>query len=658
MHNVGSGNSRRLGVVLDITERKLAEERLRESEENFRRLVESTAAVIWQADARTWLFTYVGPQAARLLGYPLQQWYEKDFWISHIHPDDREGAVATCLARSCEMQDFQFDYRMIKADGTVVWIHDIVNCQRADDRPAQLRGIMLDVTERKAAEQALRESEDRFRTVANAAPVMIWVTDRDKACTFTNSGWLDFTGRPKGHELGSGWTECIHPDDVASAVETYSRAFDLRQGFDMEYRLRRHDGEYRSIQDKGVPRYASDGTFLGYIGICIDVTESRNAQRSLEAQRSFLHQVIDINPNFIFAKDRQGRFMLANQAIADAYGVTVDELIGRTDADLSPNMQEVEFFRKTDLEVMDTLSERFITEERMTDCHGTVHWLQTVKRPIQGTDGITPMVLGASTDITQRKQAELALQEQRAQMTHVARVSVMGELAASLAHELNQPLAAILSNAQAALRFMERDEIDYQEIREILKDIVTADRRAGEVIRHVRALVKKREAVLEFVPIDLAELIRSVLALVHSNAVAQNVFVSVEMPDDVTSVRGDRVHLQQVILNMLLNAFDAMSECRPHERSVTLRVTRQPDRMVRISISDRGPGLADGMVDKIFEPFYTTKVEGLGMGLSICRSIIELHGGTVSAENNASGGATFSFTLPAVDTEQAPACPG
>jgi PAS domain S-box-containing protein len=526
-----SHSTRRLGVVLDVTERKLAEERLRDSEENFRRLVESTAAVIWQADAKTWLFTYVGPQAVKLLGYPLEQWYEKDFWISHIHPEDREGAIATCLARSRELQDFQFDYRMVKADGTVVWIHDIVNCQPAQGQPAHLRGIMLDVTERKIAQQ------------------------------------------------------------------------------------------------------------------------------SLEAQRSFLHQVIDINPNFIFAKDREGRFTLANQALADAYGVTVDELIGRTDADFSYNMQEVEFFRKIDLEVLNTRSERFIGEERMTDCHGNVRWLQTVKRPIQGTDGVTPLVLGASTDITQRKQAELALQEQRAHMTHVARVSVMGELAASLAHELNQPLAAILSNAQAALRFMERDDVDLDEIREILQDIVTADRRAGEVIRHVRALVKKREAVLEFVPIDLADLVRSVLALVHSSAVAQNVYISVEMPLDLPSVRGDRVHLQQVVLNMLLNAFDAMSECRPHERAVTLRATLQSDRTVLVSISDRGPGLADGVLDKIFEPFYTTKAEGLGMGLSICRSIIELHDGRLWAENNASGGATFCFTLPVFDTTE-PAAAG
>jgi PAS domain S-box-containing protein len=421
----------------------------------------------------------------------------------------------------------------------------------------------------------------------------------------------------------------------------------------MEYRMQRNDGEYRFVLAHGVPRFSSDGGFLGYIETCIDVTERRSAEQSLESQRKFLRQVIDINPNLIFAKDREGRFTLANQALADTYGVTVGELIGRTDADINPNVEEVASSRKTDLEVMDTLCERFIPEERLTDRCGEVHWMQTVKRPIAAGDGERHQVLGTSTDITQRKRAEAELHEQRAQITHVARVSIMGELAASLAHELNQPLAAILSNAQAALRFMDRQIADPQEIREILQDIVTANRRAGDVIRHVRALVKKGEADLEFVGIDLAELMRDVLALVHSDAVAHNVRISVDVPDDLPTVRGDRVHLQQIVLNIVLNAFDAMSDRPRREREVTLRAVRQSDRIIRVSISDRGSGLPEGALDKIFQPFYTTKAEGLGMGLSICRSIMELHGGTLSAANNADGGATFSFTLPVTETWRA-----
>jgi PAS domain S-box-containing protein len=370
----------------------------------------------------------------------------------------------------------------------------------------------------------------------------------------------------------------------------------------------------------------------------------RRAEGALEKERSFLRQVIDTDPNFIFAKDRGGRFTLANKAVADAYGTTVENLIGKTDADFNSNRDEVEFFRQMDLEVIDTLQERFIPEERITDGRRRVRWLQTVKRPIIESDGSARQVLGASTDITQRKQAEIELQEHRAELAHVARISTMGELAASLAHELNQPLTAILSNAQAALRFLSNKPANIEEVREILQDIVNDNSRAGEVIRRMRSLVKKE--AIEFVSVDIVNLIRDVAALVHSDAILLNVKLVVETTDGLPAVQGDKVQLQQVVLNLLLNAFDAMKESPPAERQVKLSVERNATGEIQTAVSDCGPGLSSDKLDKIFEPFYTTKGEGLGMGLSICRSIIEAHGGRLRADNNCDRGATFSFTLP------------
>jgi PAS domain S-box-containing protein len=378
----------------------------------------------------------------------------------------------------------------------------------------------------------------------------------------------------------------------------------------------------------------------------------RRSEGALEKERSFLRQVIDTDPNFIFAKDREGRFTLANKAVADAYGTTVENLIGKTDADFNPNRDEIEFFRQMDLEVIDTLQERFIPEERITNGRGRIRWLQTVKRPIIESDGSAKQVLGASTDITQRKQAEIQLREQRAELAHVARISTMGELAASLAHELNQPLTAILSNAQAALRFLSGRPADIEEVRETLQDIVKDNSRAGEVIRRIRALVKKE--VIELVSVDMVNLVREVAALVHSDAIILNVKLVVETTDSLPAVQGDKVQLQQVVLNLLLNAFDAMKESPPAERQVKLSIARNDAGSIETAVSDRGPGLSSDKLDKIFEPFYTTKGEGLGMGLSICRSIIEAHGGRLWAENNLDRGATFYFTLPVegVQTKQ------
>jgi two-component system, LuxR family, sensor kinase FixL len=376
----------------------------------------------------------------------------------------------------------------------------------------------------------------------------------------------------------------------------------------------------------------------------LDISARKQAEDTVRRERQFLRQVIDIDPNFIFVKDREGRFTLANKAVAEAYGTTVDNLIGRTDADFNPNQSEVESFRQADLEVIDTLQERFIPEERISNGGGRVRWLQTVKRPIIESDGSAKQVLGVSTDITLRKKTEVQLREQRVELAHVARISTMGELAASLAHELNQPLTAILSNAQAALRFLSSKPADIEEVHEILQDIVEDNRRAGEVIRRMRALVKKEG--IEFASLDFTGLIREVVALVHSDAILQNTKISLRLKDDLPTVLGDKVQLQQVVLNLLLNAFDAMKGYSPLEREVEVHVEPYGAKMIKVAVSDRGTGLSLDKLDKIFEPFYTTKGEGLGMGLSICRSIIEAHGGNLWAENNPDRGATFYFTVP------------
>lgn len=440
--------------------------------------------------------------------------------MDSLHPDDRE-LVSHAFAKSFSGNgDYESEHRVVVPGQPMRWIaaRGTVEFNKAG-KAVFMRGVSHDITERKRTEDALKESEARFRTVADTAPVLIWMAGTDKLCNFFNQGWLDFTGRTLEQELGNGWAEGIHPNDLAGCLKTYVTAFDARQPFTMEYRLRRHDGEYRWISDHGVPRYDSESDFLGYIGSCVDLTE--------------------------------------------------------------------------------------------------------------------------------RRQAEAEALRQRAELAHVSRVSVMGELSASMAHELNQPLTAILSNTQAAQRFLAADKLDRVEFDEILKDIVHDTTRARDVIRHLRALVKKSGR--EFVRVDVNEIIGQVVGFLHGDIVGRNVTVTQELPPELPLVLGDRTQLQQVLLNLLLNAFDAVSANRVPDRRVTVLTAMASSEMVRVAVRDGGVGIPADKLEEIFQPFFTTKTEGLGMGLSVSRSIIESHGGRLSAENNPGPGATFSFTLPVAE---------
>jgi PAS domain S-box-containing protein len=286
----------------------------------------------------------------------------------------------------------------------------------------------------------------------------------------------------------------------------------------------------------------------------------------------------------------------------------------------------------------------FENEFRVRTRGGSYRYFHVQAVPIVAPDGTVQEWVGANTDITDRKEAALSAQRHRDELAHVSRISTMGELAASLAHELNQPLTAILSNTQAAQRLLAMDHSDIDEVREILKDIVHDDNRAGEVIRRLRAMVKKER--LDFAPLILANVIEDVVVLLHSDAILHNVRVLVEFDAELPRVRGDRIQLQQVVMNLLLNAFDAMKDCPVHERVVIVRGELDGADSVKVAVCDRGIGLGSEQqkVEQMFQPFYTTKRDGLGMGLSISRSIIEAHGGRLWADNNPHRGATFFFT--------------
>jgi two-component system sensor kinase FixL len=496
----------------------------------------------------------------------------------------------------------------------------------------------------EASEAGLHESEERFRIVANAAPVLIWMAGVDKLCNFFNKPWLKFTGRSLEQELGNGWAEGVHPDDLQKCLKIYTEAFDARKAFVMQYRLRRYDGEYRWVSDQGVGRHDAQGNFAGYIGSCVDVTELVNKDAALRESEERMRLAADAVNLGIWEWDLNKDEIWATNARRALLGwpaagrIGFEAFISRVHADDRDRVRQT---------IDDAIhkGKDYDSEYRLVLPDGIVRWMATRGSVHLDINGKPARLLGVSIDITARKQAELEAQQRRDELGHLSRVAVMGEMAASIAHELNQPLSGIISNASAGRRFIDRGDVDLSELRDLLGDIIADGSRAGEVIRSIQGMVKKGSRASQ--QVNLNDLVGKVLHMVKPNAMLQSCELSTSLDPDLPAVDGDPVQLQQVLLNLVINAFDAMHDTPVTHRKVVIATERNVDGAIRTSVRDYGVGISEEARERLFDHFFTTKRDGLGMGLAIVRSIVESHGGTVTGENSQGAGAKFSFTLPA-----------
>ena len=499
------------------------------------------------------------------------------------------------------------------------------------------------IEERAKGETELRESEERFRVVADSAPVLIWMSGLDKLCTFFNKGWLEFTGRTMDQEMGNGWAEGVHPDDLQRCLKVYTEAFDARKPFIMQYRRRRHDGEYRWVSDEGVARHDAQGNFVGYVSSCVDVTELINKDEALRKSEERMRLAADAVHLGIWEWDLGKDEAWVTNARRAFWGwpasgkITLEHFISRVHPDDRNRIRQA---------IDDAIQKGkdYDSEYRIILSDGSVHWMSTRATVRFDENGKPGRLLGISIDINARKQAELQALQHREELGHLSRVAVMGEMAASIAHELNQPLSGIISNASAGQRFIDRGDVDLHELRDLLADIVADGRRAGDVIRGIQSMVKK--GAPERGQVNLNDLVLNVVRMVNPDAVLNSCEVQTLLDPNLPTIEADPIQLQQVLINLVINAFDAMRNTPLSRRKVVIATERNSDGAIRTSVRDYGVGIPEEVRDRIFDHFFTTKAEGLGMGLGIVRSIVESHGGTVAAENVEGGGARFDFVLP------------
>jgi PAS domain S-box-containing protein len=394
---------------------------------------------------------------------------------------------------------------------------------------------------------------------------------------------------------------------------------------------------FNQVVNFGLVKFTHTAEF-GFIGLVIVMSlgltnEMRERERRLQA-------MLDNVPAVVYMKDLNARYLLINRHFEEVFGLTNSAVIGKTDHDLFPAAR-ADAFRANNNRVID--SRRALRFDEVAEQNGRVHTYSSLKFPLQDSDGLPYAVCGVSTDVTEQRESSQEMRALRANVWHADRVARVGALSASLAHELNQPLAAVLSNAQAALRFLDSGKPDMREIRDILEDIVRDDKRAATVISSLRAMVRRQET--DRVRIDLSDISREMLDMLNGELLARQVETTTDFEAGCV-VLADKGQIQQVVLNLVMNAVEAMSGRAAGERRLHVSVSRPDGPVARITVRDAGAGIPKDELGKVFDAFRSTKPQGMGMGLAVCRSIVESHGGSVWLESNDDRGVSAYVTLP------------
>jgi PAS domain S-box-containing protein len=501
--------------------------------------------------------------------------------------------------------------------------------------PLYLAAVLIEQWSRVS--DSLRDSERRFRIIADQAPMMMWSSDTAAGCEFANQRWLDFTGTTLAENLGQGWSKSVHPDDVRRTYEYYLKHFHARAPVEMDYRARRQDGEYRWINVRGTPRFGANGEFMGYIGSATDVTEQREREAALKRSEALYRDVVESQTAFVCRLLPDATLTFVNSTFCQWVGRTRGELLGGNFVELLPPAG-----RATARDAVAQAASgagRASWECEVAGPDGVRGWQSWVCHVIEGVPGEAREIQAIGYDITDRKRAE----EAGRQLAHAARFAVVGELTAMVAHEVNQPLCAILSNAEAAEIMLRSDTPPLDELRNILADIRQDDLRADAAIRSIRSLVHRRE--FRPGPVDLAETLDHVMRLMAGDALHRRVNLRRDVAPGLQPVVGDRSHLEQLMVILMVNAMDAMKETPEPTRQVLITVRNAGESLVEVAVRDFGHGIAAENMPQLFDSLFTTKPEGMGLGLAIARTIVAAHGGRIWAENAPGGGAIFRFTL-------------
>ncbi len=627
-------------LIVDIDERRRAEEALAASERDLKLIIDTMPALAWSAlpDGSADFLSQHFLDFVGLTAEEAQGWG----WTAAIHPDDRDRQIATWSEILASGMPGELEARLRRADGEYRWLlYRGRPLRDAGGRIVKWYGVNTDIEDRKRAEAALAANERNLKLTIDTIPALAWTATTDGGGEFFNQHYLDYVGLSADQARGLGWTARVHPDDLPGLIAAWQRIMAAAAPGEAEARMCRPDGEYRWFLFRVNPLRDEGGRITRWYGVNTDIEDRKRAEAGLRrAYDSFadgqrLSKTGNFTADIVVDEHQWSDELYRIFEFAPGSKITVERVREVILPDDLPSF-DAGFARSLGGEEFDLVF-------RIATAGGGTKHVRALAHLVERVAG-RPLFIGAIQDVTESRVAEEALNRARSELAHVARVATLSTLTASIAHEVNQPLSGIVTNAGTCLRMLDAVPPNIDGARETARRTIRDGHRAADVITRLRALFGKREFTRE--PLDLNDAVGEVVALSLGDLQRGRVVLRTELSDGLPLVVGDRVQLQQVVLNLLLNAAEAMSDVTDRTRELTVRTEREGEDRVRVIVRDAGVGVDRANVERLFDAFHTTKPGGMGIGLSVSRSILERHGGRLWVEPNDGPGATFTFEVP------------
>lgn len=558
-----------------------------------------------------------------------------------VHPDDREAIVNQWLRCLTTGEAMVTTCRMRRWDGTYRWFERRAQ-PRSDDQIhiACWYVLYFDIDDRKRAEDALIASEQNLRLMTEAIPALVWRTSPDGENEYVNQRLLDFTGTSREDYIGLGWLRPLHPDDVDETRRVWQKALETGSPYRHVFRFRRADGVYRWFDVRGDPLRDKEGQVLSWYGVLFDIDDSKKAEESLATSERNLRLLTETIPALVWRASPDGKQEYANQRFLD--------FIGQSE-EASAGAGWLQFLHPDDVDSTMRIWQTAL--ESGTSCHvvyrlrrmdGVYRWFDVRGDPLRDKDGQILSWYGLLFDIDDSRRVSEELRQTRSKLSRAMQLATVAELSASIAHEINQPLAAVVANGEACQTWLSKSPPNIERTRLTAERIVRDAKSAAEVVSRIRQLFKQSAPAKTL--LDLNGVIREAIDLMSDELSKNSVSAETELDPALPTAMADRVQMQQVLINLVSNAIESMEGALGHSKLLSIRSSRHDRNAIRIEVQDRGSGISDP--ESIFDPFFTTKENGMGMGLTICRSIVQVHGGHLWAARNPDVGTIVAFTLP------------